>query len=40
MKTIKEKPLKDIFIHWRNFLFVIMGLILVGIIIGFILTPL
>jgi hypothetical protein len=40
MKTTKDNSLKDIFVHWRNFLFVIIGLLLAGIIIGFIVTPL
>jgi hypothetical protein len=39
MKTTKDKSFKEIFVHWRNFLFVILGLLLVGIIIGFIATP-
>ncbi len=40
METTKGKPFNKIFVHWRNYIFVIIGLLLVGIILWFIFMPL
>lgn len=40
MKITKDDPLKEIFVHWRNFLFVFIGMLLVIGIIGLVIAPL
>jgi len=38
-EEIKMNDLKQIKMHWRNFILILIGILVVGIIIGLVITP-